>query len=65
MFLLGAQNNFYIRSSLYVEGHVQKNSSLSFMSSVDFQASKIWIFFFGNFFVELFWKWFSGRNSSL
>ena len=45
MFLLCAQNNFYIKMSSYVEGHVQKNSSLNFMSLVGFQASKIWMFF--------------------
>ena len=30
MFLLHAQNNFYIILSSYVEGHVKKNSSLNF-----------------------------------
>ena len=63
MFLLSAQNNFYIILSSYVEGLVQKNSSLNFMSSVGFQVSKIWMFFW-KLFVELFWKSFSGRNSS-
>ena len=62
---LSAQNNSYIILSSYVEGHVQKNSTLNFMSLVGFQASKIWTFFFGKFFMELFWKSFSGRNSSL
>ena len=42
----------------------KKNSSLNFMSSVGFQASKIWIFF-GKFTVELVSKSFSGRNNSL
>ena len=45
MFLLSAQNNFYIILSSYVEGHVQKDSSLNFMSSVGFQASKMWMIF--------------------
>ena len=31
--------------SSYVEWHVQKNSSLNFMSLVGFQASKIWTIF--------------------
>ena len=39
MFLLRAQNDFYVIRSSYVEGYVQKNSSLSL---VGFQASKIW-----------------------
>ena len=34
------------------------------MSSVGFQASKIWMFF-GKFAVELVWKSFSGKNNSL
>ena len=46
---LSAQNNFYIILSSYVEGHVQKTSSLNLMSSVDFQACKIWMFFGRNF----------------
>ena len=45
MFLLSAQNDFYIILSSYVEGYVKKNSSLNFMSLVCFQASKIWKFF--------------------
>ena len=63
--MISAQNNSYIILSSHVEGHVQKNSTLNFMSLVAFQASKIWTFFFGKFFMELFWKSFSGRNSSL
>ena len=43
MFLLSAQNNFSIMLYSYV--HVQKNSSLNFLSLVGFQASKIWMFF--------------------
>ena len=31
--------------SLYVEVYVKKNSRLNLMSSVGFQASKIWMFF--------------------
>ena len=45
MFLLSAQNNFYIILSSYVEGHVQKYSSLNFMYSVGFQVSKIQMLF--------------------
>ena len=45
MFLLSIQTNFYIILSLYVEGLMKKNSSLSFILSVCFQASKIWMFF--------------------
>ena len=45
MLLLSAQNSFYIILSSYLEGHVQKNSSLNFMSLVGFQASKMWMFF--------------------
>ena len=52
MFLLSAQNNFYIVSSSYVEGHVKKKSSLNFMSLVGFQAPKFWMFFW-KIFVEL------------
>ena len=58
------QNNFYIILSSYVEGHVQKNSS---------QISCLWLVsrppksgcFLVIYFVELFWKSFSCRNSSL
>ena len=64
MFLLSNQNNFYIILSSYVEGHVQKNSSLNFMSLVGFQTCKIWMFFW-KIFVDLFWKSFWGRNNSL
>ena len=65
MFLLSAQNNFYFILSSYVEGHVRKNLSLNFMSSVCFQASKIWMFFIGKFAAEQVLKSFSGRNYSL
>ena len=44
MFLLSAQNNFYIMLSSYVEEHVQKNSGLNSMSLVGCQASEIWVF---------------------
>ena len=47
MFLLSVQNNFFIMSS-YVEEHVKKNSSLNFMSSIGFQASKICMYFLEN-----------------
>ena len=54
MFLLSAQNNFYVTLSSYVEEHVKKSSSLNLMSSVGFQASKIWMFFWKtNFHAEL------------
>ena len=59
-----SKKNFYNIMSSYVEGHVKKNSSQNFVSSVGFQASKIWVFF-GKKFLELVWKSFSGRNSSL
>ena len=49
MFLLSAQNNFYIILSSRVRA--KKNSSLNFMSSVGFQVIKIWVFF---------WKIFCG-----
>ena len=42
----------------------EKNASLSFMSLVCIQASKIWIFF-EKFTVELVLKSLSGRNKSL
>ena len=42
--ILVAQENFHIILSYYVEGHLEKNSNLNFMSSIDFQASKILIF---------------------
>ena len=45
MFLLRACNNFHIILSPYVEGHMQKNSSLNFKSLIGFQASRIWMFF--------------------
>ena len=41
IFLLSAQNNFYIILSSYAEGYVKNNSSLVFMPSVVFQASRI------------------------
>ena len=63
MFLLGAQNNFYIIEFICRRA-CEKKSSLNFMSSVGFWASKIWMFF-GKNFVELVWKLFSGRNNSL
>ena len=62
MFLWSAQKNSHIILSSYVDGHVQKNSSMNFMSSIGFQTSKIWMFLF---FVELVWKLFSGRSCSL
>ena len=43
-FLLGSQNIFNMILSSYVEEPIKENSSLNFMSSIDFQASKIWIF---------------------
>ena len=56
MFLLSAQNKFYIPLISYAEEHVKENSSLNFMSPVGFQASKIWIFF---------WKIFCGASSEI
>ena len=53
MFLLSAQNNFYITLSSYVEGHVKKESSLKSGC------------FLGDFFVELIWQSFSGRYNFL
>ena len=45
MLILGAQDNFHIILSYYVEGHLKKNSNLNFISSIDFQASEILILF--------------------
>ena len=45
MFLISAQNKFYVIMSSYVEKHVKKNSSLNFMSLVGFQASQTCISF--------------------
>ena len=47
MFLLSAQNNFYIILSSRV--CAKKNSSLNFMSSVGFHVIKIWVFFWKKF----------------
>ena len=44
MFLLSTQNSFYIILSSYIEEHVQKNSSLNFMSSVGFHTSNLDVF---------------------
>ena len=60
MFLLSPQNTIF-RS--YLDGHVKKNSSLNFMSSVGFQVSKIWMFF-GTFIMEPVLKSFFGRHNS-
>ena len=60
MLILDAQDNFHIILSYCVEGHLKK--SLNFMSSIDFQASKIWMLFVKN---RCFLKPFSGRNNSL
>ena len=65
MFLLSDQNNFYIILSSHAEGPMRKNSSLSFMSLVRFQAFKIWMLFFGKFTAEQVLKSLSGRNKSL
>ena len=64
MFLLRAQNNFYVLLSSCVERHVKKNSNLNIMSSVGFQDSKIWMFF-GKLTVEQVLKSFSVRNYSV
>ena len=62
MFLLSTTNNFSIILYLYV--HVQKNSSLNFMS-LFVSRPPISACFFGNIFKELFWKSLLGRKSSL
>ena len=41
------------------------NCSLSFMSLVRFQTSKLWMFFLGKFTAELVLKSLSDRNKSL
>ena len=41
MFLLSAQNNFYVILRSYLESYVKKNSSLNFVFLVGFQAFKI------------------------
>ena len=61
MFLLSAQNTML---GPYVEGHVKKKPSPNFMSSVGFQAPKIWMFF-GKFTGDQVLKSFSGRNNFL
>ena len=64
MFLLSAQNNFYVILSSYVEGYVKKNSSLSFMSFLVSEPPKSGSFF-GKFTLKLVSKSFSGKNNSL
>ena len=64
MLILGAQDNSHIILSYYVEGHLKKNSNLNFMSSIDFQASKISIFLGSNT-VKQVLKPFSDRYNSL
>ena len=63
MFLLSTQSNIYIMVTSYVEEHVKKSSSLNFMSSVGFQAFKM--FFFRKFTVEQVLKSFPGRTNFL
>ena len=64
MFLVSAQNNFYIILRLICRRACEKKSSLNFISLVSFQASKIWMFF-GKFTAKQVSKSFSGRNNSL
>ena len=63
MFLLSAQNNFYIVLGLYVEGHVKKIQVESYVFSW-FPGLHIWTFF-EKFTVEQVLKPFSGRKTSL
>ena len=63
MFLLSAQNNFYIE--FICRRACEKNSGLNLISLVGFQAFKIWMFSFGKFTVEQVLESFSGRNNSL
>ena len=56
MFVLSAQNNFYYCIEFICRKTHEKNSSLNFMSSVGFQASKIWMF--------SFWKIYHGPTIS-
>ena len=58
--ILGAQDSFHIILSYYVGGHLKKTSNLNFISSIDFQVSKILILF-GNIycvasFETIFWQ---------
>ena len=68
MFLLSVQNNFSIILSLYVEGHVKKNSSLNFTLFGWFpglQNLNVFFFVVEKFTAEQVLKSFSGRNNSL
>ena len=65
MFLLSAQNNFYIILSSYVEEHVKKKnqvwiSCLRLVSRPPKSGC-----FFGKIFVKLVWQSFLGRNNFL
>ena len=62
MFLLSTQNNFYIILSSYIEEHVQKNSSLNFMSWFPHLQSGCP---FGTFNVGQVLRSFLGKNNSL
>ena len=63
MFLLSAQNNFYVILSSYVEGQVKENQLwVSCLWLVSSSPKSRW--FFREFFVELVRKSFSGRNNS-
>ena len=64
IFLLSSQTIFVLYYYSYVEGIWKKNSSLNFMSSVDFHVSKIWILF-GKFTVEQVLKSLLSRRNSL
>ena len=63
MFLLSAQNNFYVILSSYVKGHVKENQLwISCLWLVSSSPKSRW--FFREFFVDLVRKSFSGRNNS-
>ena len=64
MLILGAQDNFHIILSYYVEGHLKKNSNQNFMSSIDFQASEI-LTNFGNIYCVSSSETIFGRYNSL
>ena len=61
MFLLSAQNNFYIILSSYVEGHVKKKFKSAFHVVGWFPGLQNVDVFLEN----LLWKSFSSRNNSL
>ena len=64
MFLLSAQNNFYITLSSYAEENVKKIMSEVHVFSL-FPGLQNLDVFFGKFTAEQVLKTFSGRNNSL